>query len=121
MPLQLVSGKPCVTKTEAGEGHNPCLLVISLDENVTVIWLATSLVQTSLRFAPSFEQEKQISFIIRLIFGNDFLSETVTLIRNSAATEHSAGSWARKPDKHTGLVGQLSQVEQQTLRLKLLT
>ena len=50
-----------------------------------------------------------------------FFSETVTLIRNSAATEPSAGSWARKPDTHPGLVGQLSQVEQQTLRLKLLT
>jgi hypothetical protein len=27
-------------------------------------------------------------------------SETVTLIRNSAGTEPSAGSWARKPDKY---------------------
>ncbi len=51
----------------------------------------------------------------------DSLRKTVTLIRNSAGTEPSAGSWARKPDKHAGLVGQLSQVEQQTLRLKLLT
>jgi hypothetical protein len=47
--------------------------------------------------------------------------ETVTLIRNSAGTQPSAGSWARKPDTIAGLVGQLSQVEQQTPRLKLLT
>ena len=66
-------------------------------------------------------QAEEMSFIVHLIFGIDFRSETVTLIRNSAGTEHSAGSWARKPDKQTGLVGQLSQVEQQTLRLKLLT
>ena len=54
-------------------------------------------------------------------FGSTSSEKTVTLIRNSAATEPSAGSWARKPDKHAGLVGQLSQVEQQTLGLKLLT
>ena len=63
---------------------------------------------------------KNSSVVIHLL-GINLLSETVTLIRNPAETEPSAGSWARKPDKHTGLVGQLSQVEQQTLGLKLLT
>ena len=33
-------------------------------------------------------------------FEIDFLSETVTLIRNSAESDPSAGSWARKPDVH---------------------
>lgn len=66
-------------------------------------------------------QRKLSVFSISPISLLDFLSETVTLIRNSAGTEPSAGSWARKPDRYAGLVGQLSQVEQQTLGLKLLT
>jgi hypothetical protein len=47
------------------------------------------------------DQREEISTYHSHNLASIFFLETVTLIRNSAWTEPSAGSWARKPDTHT--------------------
>ncbi len=97
------------------------LLVTSRAEHATVPGVETSVGQCLLNLRFLKVQQDDISVHYSHNLESISSQKTVTLIRNSAGTEPSAGSWARKPDRRTGPVGQLSQVEQQTLRLRLLT